>query len=334
MSILAADKIEERLNEIFIDGTYDVSNIAEATYCLRLSNKYLYVNETWYDDDEPVFEKITIKRGDIVCLSTIEEFKMPNNLVGHYDLKFKKAIRGLVLLNGGRVDPGYGAKVEGKPDNTGQKLFVFVMNMGPDVDIDVGEQILIVEFHVITGEAKVNEKVRQDNHIYVRRFIEDVESREKYGFLPDYTKRVKKVESKIDRFAKYQNFLLLGIGAILLITLLGVSASFLLAYTSWSSDRQETYPQKYEESHKPFKSIWHVKDTVSVDDSLFVLFNSAVNPKVGEYLQIVKKTKVKAGDNYEDVGVAKVVRNVNGEVKAVVLDQNEIFKGDYFLVKK
>ncbi len=116
MEILVDEELKEVLGTIIING--DKKQVQPASYDLRVG-KEIYLPERG--------ERKEIKEGDIehlqpfesALIKTIEEIKLPKNMVGLMQPRSKLSTRGLIYT-GGSIDPGY----EGC-------LWISIRNMAP-----------------------------------------------------------------------------------------------------------------------------------------------------------------------------------------------------------
>jgi deoxycytidine triphosphate deaminase len=83
---------------------------------------------------------LTIPAGDFALVSTLEQVELPSNLAGHIGLRSQYARRGLVLLSGPQIDPGFRGV-----------LVLGVTNLSPrDIVIAHGERFCTVEFYQLS----------------------------------------------------------------------------------------------------------------------------------------------------------------------------------------
>ena len=132
--ILNGDQIRERCDdassppEIFKPGTWLDSGFTEASYVLRVATDQVMINGTFYEEGNPYpGTYLEIEPGRIAVLSTMEEFVMPNDLVGKIGIRIRYALRGLTGLMGIQVDPCYGRQRDG------ERLYIRVANLGNEV---------------------------------------------------------------------------------------------------------------------------------------------------------------------------------------------------------
>ena len=156
--IIGSDGIRKLLenDEIFRAGTFNPANIKEASYALRVAVDGLIIDGQAYPvgheyPQDKMYQGafIEIKPGRIAVLSTQEELKMPNNLVGRLGIRLNFAAAGLSGLMGIQVDPYYGQ------DYPHERLFIRVANLGNDpVRIKPGDPVFNVEFSEVSGVTR------------------------------------------------------------------------------------------------------------------------------------------------------------------------------------
>ena len=194
--ILGHNEIHNRIagGEIFRKGTWDPNCIKEASYVLRIAGDGLLLNGRFYD---PFSQKTHNKRnwfcrfigrgiganlqeqmgprnyiqidpGKIAILSTIEELKMPSNLVGKIGIRLEFAHLGLTGLMGIQVDPLFGH------DKEHERLYIRVANFGNDpIRLSEGDGVFTFELHEVTGHVPVEPK--EDSWPRIKRTLKDLD---------------------------------------------------------------------------------------------------------------------------------------------------------------
>jgi len=124
--------------DLVIEGFYEPS-LQPASYDMRIGKKILISGI----EDEIDLEKkgsITIKAGNFALLTTYEKVKLSNTIAGHIGVKSYYTRKGLVLLAGLQIDPGF----EGV-------LVLGVYNASPrSITIDYLAPFCTVEFHKLS----------------------------------------------------------------------------------------------------------------------------------------------------------------------------------------
>lgn len=246
VGVLAYSEILRRLKagEIFHEGTWVDKSIRAAAYDLRIANDFLIIAGT-EAADTLVFpvgtirtEHIDLRPGQLAYVSTTEKLLMPWDLVGQIGIKSSLVRRGLLILGGAFVDPGFG---HDRTKETGERLHFTLMNIGgDDVPLFPGTTpIASLQFHPIIGEVPQgvrNRKVRGMEDAQLTHFSElpgvKPGSKLALGFFTELSKLRKEVsgiESSIKEFNEKLTdvrsgaapMLTFGV-AILGVTLLGV----------------------------------------------------------------------------------------------------------------
>ncbi len=94
---------------------------------------------------------IVLEPGDTALLSTEEEFRLPLNIAGNITIKNRVATRGLMLLSGMLIDPGYGWN-DDEPDS-GSRIYLHVANIGKQA-IEIRpkkDRIATIQFLLVCG---------------------------------------------------------------------------------------------------------------------------------------------------------------------------------------
>src|SRR5262245_5668743 len=166
--LLAGDQLLDALrssNGIFREGSWDPNRVSGAGYELRMAGDLLVYPATPGDSEFAVIEEgttevpsITINPGDSALLSTVERFTNSFDITGVIGPKFRWAARGLLLLHGMIVHPGYGRQVD-KDGNwstkQNERLYLIVVNAGPrSIEIKRDEPIAYAQFFKIDPPLK------------------------------------------------------------------------------------------------------------------------------------------------------------------------------------
>lgn len=83
----------------------DANRLGDTTYALRLGCEYLDIN----GDYKKVLpgDDIIVPKHDVLVVTSHEKLRMPNDVCGHFGLKVKFAMKGLVYQAGPQIKPGY-----------------------------------------------------------------------------------------------------------------------------------------------------------------------------------------------------------------------------------
>ncbi len=194
--ILGTTAIRDRLEkgQIFRPDTWDSRNVKEASYQLRVARDGLLLNGTPYPPGSSrPSEHIDVDPGEMVVLSTMEQFNLPEDIVGRLGLTLNYTVRGLTPLFGFQVDPGYSANFDD------ERLYLRVVNLGPEtVRVMPGTDLFNIEFHEVSGDVVVGKRERTFKRILdhlppgagdtyastVRRDVEREVDRLERGFQP------------------------------------------------------------------------------------------------------------------------------------------------------
>jgi deoxycytidine triphosphate deaminase len=82
-------------------------------------------------------DSVTLRAGDFALIMTYESFKLPLDMAGHIGMKSGLARRGLVLLAGIQIDPGF----------DGHLRLGFYNSSGRRITLDYLDDICTIEFH-------------------------------------------------------------------------------------------------------------------------------------------------------------------------------------------
>ncbi len=233
---------------------------------------------------------------------------MPDDLVGIVNIKFKSALRGLTLVFGSRVDPGYGRDLRSGPPDPykSQRLYLLVYNISDrGINVRPGDALFMVEFHTTDGHPKL--ETRQNNDTYVAQHIREVG---RFGFLAGVGSRVGELEKKVGRLEgieRYVNYVVLGAAVLLGVTLLGVVLSFWLSLGSRGAASTPTpavihgTTEEMLESSKPGGTAAREGRVVSVAAGIVVTPRSTSVFSIGDIgvvIRIVKRGESKVEERY------------------------------------
>jgi deoxycytidine triphosphate deaminase len=162
-AVLGYSGILERLKqgEIFRQGTWGLSCIRAASYDLRIADDFMIIQRR--HGDPPLIyglgrsrrEIITLKPGQVAFFSTAERLCMPWDLAGQISIKSSWPRRGLLVLGGQQVDPGFGR------DQEEERLHFLVMNIGAkEVHIRPGEERL-ASLQLLALQGEVPDEIRE-----------------------------------------------------------------------------------------------------------------------------------------------------------------------------
>jgi deoxycytidine triphosphate deaminase len=154
-------------DRIFRESTWSREHVRGAGYDLRLAGNLLVVptrpglsSYRAVDEESPEIYEIRLAPGDSALISTMERFSFDFDVAGIIGPRFGLASKGLLMLQGSTVHPGYGREqlVPGgdwvpKED---ERLYFVVVNVGPDeIIMQPGESIAHMQlFSVEPAEIK------------------------------------------------------------------------------------------------------------------------------------------------------------------------------------
>lgn len=143
MTVLADTNLREAIRSGEIKITPPVDNIEPASIDLSVGDEAFIASE----------EQITkllqgklliLPAGEMAIVTTREELKLALNIVGHIGLRSYFTRKGIVLLAGPQIDPGF----EGN-------LHVVLCNLSPtEISLSHGEPFCTVEFHKLSTASE------------------------------------------------------------------------------------------------------------------------------------------------------------------------------------
>lgn len=125
-----------------ISKNFDESCLKPASYDMRLGCEAIKASKQDQSDDKEVHiskiakdSEFVIDKFESIIVSTYEHVKIPNNVVAKFNLRYKLALKGLLVQMGTQVEPGYegplfallqnltNKKITLKPADTNDRLF-------------------------------------------------------------------------------------------------------------------------------------------------------------------------------------------------------------------
>ncbi len=144
-SVLAASEIRRRAAEIFASG-WDDASLQAASYDLRIAPVLLILpGGIRHGEDRPHHNPFVLNSGDVALVSTIERVRVPWDLIGNISIKFSYARKGILVLTGLIVDPGYGSAVD-----DGERLHFVIANTSTERVVISPERDRIASLQFIT----------------------------------------------------------------------------------------------------------------------------------------------------------------------------------------
>jgi len=222
MGLLSRSAIESRSDEIFKDGTFDLTALRAAAYDLRIR-------------EDPELKHtgrlegrfLHLDTGQRAVLETYECIAMPWNLAGNIGVKFRKGVEGLLVSPGLFVDPGFGWGANGEDgalQPTGARLRFMVTNVGKNtISIQLGpsgDHVIGIQFLEVaqTDPSLPVNPVEVDFQGLA--FFENLTKIENdFGEVKTSAERTRSTTEMVAEFGSF----------LVALTLLGVVASFLFS---------------------------------------------------------------------------------------------------------
>ncbi|GAA3774611.1 hypothetical protein ACFS5L_28765 [Streptomyces phyllanthi] len=147
----------ETSERIFRAGSWSGEKLLGAGYSVRLGDDLLVIPDRPGDSrytairGDNVVPEFTLAPGDTALISTIEKFSFDFDITATIGDKFGLAARGLLVLHGSAVHPGYGRE---RDEESGiwtpkrdERLYFIVANVGPDsITMRKGDTIAYLQF--------------------------------------------------------------------------------------------------------------------------------------------------------------------------------------------
>jgi deoxycytidine triphosphate deaminase len=268
--LLGRDDIEMRLNGgyIFRPGTWEQGNIRGASYDIRMAEDLMIVPDPpnfsagrRYPRNKRRQNPVVLNPGDVAFVSSRERLCFPWDIAGNLGPKFGLSSKGILILTGFSVDPGYGLEMQGgnwfpKED---ERLHFFLANVGsgPVVLIPGQERIATLQFFASVdsgprGEIKSSGYVNIEQEFFAEGsdreaglvfFRNMVDLRSK---IEEYINRIGLFEKQIEQFEKRisavesgsHNIVFFGV-FLLSSTLIGVALAAILALMANTKGQME-----------------------------------------------------------------------------------------------
>lgn len=142
---------------IFRSGSWKPEQLLGAGYSVRLGDDLLVIpdnpGEARYTaiKGDQVMPEFTLAPGDTALISTIEKFSFDFDVTATIGDRFGLAAKGLLVLHGSTVHPGYGRELDPEHDGwrlkTNERLYFIVANVGPkNITMRKGDAIAYLQF--------------------------------------------------------------------------------------------------------------------------------------------------------------------------------------------
>ncbi|MFJ3896317.1 MULTISPECIES: dCTP deaminase domain-containing protein [unclassified Streptomyces] len=142
---------------IFRSASWNPEQLLGTGYSVRLGDDLLVIPDNPGDSKytaikrDHVMPEFTLAPGDTALISTIEKFSLDFDVTATIGDRFGLAAKGLLILHGSTVHPGYGREVD--PENGGwrpksdERLYFIVANVGPkNITMRKGDSIAYLQF--------------------------------------------------------------------------------------------------------------------------------------------------------------------------------------------
>lgn len=142
---------------IFRSTSWKPEQLLGAGYSVRLGDDLLVIPDNPGDSKytavkgNDVKPEFTLAPGDTALISTIEKFSLDFDITATIGDRFGLAAKGLLILHGSTVHPGYGREID--PENDGwrlkadERLYFIVANVGPkNITMRKGDAIAYLQF--------------------------------------------------------------------------------------------------------------------------------------------------------------------------------------------
>ncbi|WP_069764454.1 hypothetical protein [Streptomyces sp. LUP47B] len=146
---------------IFRTGSWKPEQLLGAGYSVRLGDDLLVIPDNPGDSKytaikgDNVMPEFRLAPGDTALISTVEKFSFDFDVTATIGDRFGLAAKGLLVLHGSAVHPGYGRE-ETAPESgiwipkADERLYFIVANVGPkDITMREGEPIAYLQFFEI-----------------------------------------------------------------------------------------------------------------------------------------------------------------------------------------
>lgn len=222
-------------DHIFREHTWDGAGIRGAGYSVRLACDLLVIPEKPGEAKyRPIRSKgeireFPLKPGDSALISTVEKLSFDFDVSATIVDKFSLAARGLLILHGGTVHPGYGRVKDPVSDTwvpkADERLYFIVANVGPDeIYLREGDEIAYLQFFKVEPPENPQEIVNlgfehlsglfsanrgtQDGGLSYFRGVRDLRSdvdSKLTSFKEEVTRQVGEVQAGIDKLSSEVN---------------------------------------------------------------------------------------------------------------------------------
>lgn len=192
--ILNYDEMIDRVEDIFVKGTYELECFQPYSYNLRLAEDDCLVQGQYYKRGTSSGDDgggINIPSGQLAFLSTMEEFNLHSDLLGRFGLKFRWVRKGLIPLFSPFVVPG----------SKGRLYFPLYNASAEPIYIRSGTEIITLFFHKVKEPSTCPpEKLNPPNYQIMPEGI--IAEHKKIQMLS-----VKSIESQLEKLRQDVNYM-------------------------------------------------------------------------------------------------------------------------------
>lgn len=227
-ALLSRDEIDRlcRGGKLIPHG-FDEHSLKPAAYDLRAAPDALITpDHRRFKEGEPYGGVLILEPGQTAFVTTLERFALPATIAGNIFIKGDLARRGVILLTGLVVDPGYGTGAEPAP------LHFYLANLGKEpVAIEPGHtKIVTIQFlRVPESATPIEPPVSAFRRVLER---EDEAPGSVLGFIEDLAEVKNGHRDLVQRFEaqdRVNRVLLVAVAFVFAVTVLGVALSSLLS---------------------------------------------------------------------------------------------------------
>lgn len=166
-------------------------------------------------------ESITIPGGAFALVTTLERIKLPTNYAGHIGMRTYYTRKGLVILSGLQIDPGWNGN-----------LVLGLANLSPrSITLDYQDHLCTIEIHRLNREAgksytgsymaeQREGRIPSSDKDYLRT-IETMT-------VSDLTKALIDLSQNVGALSKLVSGFWLGFGAVILLSILTIVLHFII----------------------------------------------------------------------------------------------------------
>lgn len=145
---------------------FDEQSLQPASYDLRIGKKMLVSGEEAQIDME-ARRSVTLKAGQFALLTTLERITLPNDIAAHIGMKSYYVRKGIVLLAGLQIDPGWdGFLVLGMYNASPRSITLDYQ--GPICSIDFYKLAVPVSKGFLTSEEQRRGEIPRVDKDYLR----------------------------------------------------------------------------------------------------------------------------------------------------------------------